>query len=204
MHSRVLAALAVILLLSGCATVPSTRHVFTTEAEILAAYGEPVKRWANDDGTTTLEYSTQPNGEITMMYTVDQGGVVLRQENALADENLARIERGMTKDEVARMLGRHRSVQTFVNSGEEVWDWNVRNDYPGILATLFNVHFVDGKVVRTSRSYIYPNDSDHFGLFGLHPFYDPFPPRFGWRYPLRSRWSRWPYYDPFHRPWYFY
>jgi len=200
MSSRLMAILAVLVLAAGCAT-PSPSRTFSAEAEVRAAYGEPVKRWPNDDGTTTLEYSNQPNGHVTMMYTIDAGGIIVHQENVLADENLARIERGMTQDEVARRLGQHRSVQTFVLSGEEVWDWNIHNDY-GTLATLFNVHFVDGKVARTSRSYIYPHDgNDRMSMFG--PFFDPFPHAFGAPYPFRSRWYRWPRY-PYYSPWYFY
>jgi hypothetical protein len=199
MSSRLMAILAVLVLAAGCAT-PSPSRTFSTEAEVRAAYGEPVKRWPNDDGTTALEYSNQPNGYVTMMYTVDAGGMVVRQEDVLAEESLARIERGMTQDEVARRLGRHRSVQTFVLSGEEVWDWNIRNYY-GTIATLFNVHFVDGKVVRTSRSYIYPYDgNDHMSAA---PFFDPFPHAVGTPYAFRSRWYRWPRY-PYYSPWYFY
>ena len=165
--------------LAGCATFEPPRP-YATEAEALAARGEPTRRWSNDDGTTTLEYSTQPNGWTCLMVQVDQGGIVLRQWNALAPENLARVERGMDKEQVSRLLGTHRSEQRFTNSGETVWDWNIRNDGPGI-AVLFNVHFIDDKVVRTSQTYVYPRDGAMFG---------------GWGYPG-------PFYrHPFARPWY--
>ena len=144
----VLVMLAVAL--AGCATFQPPR-LYATEAEALAARGEPTRRWSNDDGTTTLEYSTQPNGWTCLMVQVDKGGIVLRQWNALAPENLARVERGMSKEQVSRLLGTHRSEQRFTNSGETVWDWNIRNDGPGI-AVLFNVHFIDDKVVRTSQT----------------------------------------------------
>ena len=45
--------------LAGCASFEPPRP-YTTEAEALSARGEPTRRWSNDDGTTTLEYSTQP------------------------------------------------------------------------------------------------------------------------------------------------
>lgn len=128
-----------------------------SEAEVLAVHGQPVARRGNADGSATLEYSTQPFGHTALMVTVDAAGMVVRQADALSAENLARVQAGMTREDVSRLLGRHRSVQNFALSGEEVWDWNVYNDGPGI-ATLFNVHFVAGKVVRTSRSYIFPHD----------------------------------------------
>ena len=179
--------------LAGCATFQPPRP-YATEAEALAARGEPTRRWSNDDGTTTLEYSTQPNGWTCLMVQVDQGGIVLRQWNALAPENLARVERGMSKEQVSRRLGTHRSEQRFTNSGETVWDWNIRNDGPGI-AVLFNVHFIDDKVVRTSQTYVYPRDGAMFGGWGGY-YGHPWAWGLGWGYPG-------PFYrHPFAHPWY--
>ncbi|MDD2873705.1 MAG: hypothetical protein PHG21_08755 [Azoarcus sp.] len=166
--------------LAGCAAFEPPRP-FTTEAEALAARGEPSRRWQNDDTTTTLEYATQPNGETCLMIQVDPGGIVLRQWDALSDENLARVRKGMSPDEVSRLLGQHRSEQTFPLSGETVWDWNIRNYGPGV-ATLFNVHFMDGKVLRTSQSYVFPPEYGMFPPWGMRPFgfpyADPFYPAF--------------------------
>ena len=167
------------LSMSACVTYTPPRP-FSTEAETLAAKGEPTRRWQDEDGTSTLEYATQPNGRSCLMVQVDQGGIVLRQWNALSEENLARVRKGMTGAEVDRLLGQHRSEQVFKQSGEEVWDWNVRNDGPGV-GTLFNVHFIDGKVVRTSQTYVYPRGGPNFGPWGYpypyyrHPFFPPHP-----------------------------
>ena len=178
---------------AGCASSPPPRP-YTTEPEALTARGEPTRRWSNDDGTTTLEYSTQPNGWTCLMVQVDQGGIVLRQWNALAPENLARVERGMDKEQVSRLLGTHRSEQRFTNSGETVWDWNIPNDGPGI-AVLFNVHFIDDKVVRTSQTYVYPRDGAVFGGWGGY-YGHPWAWGLGWGYPG-------PFYrHPFAHPWY--
>ena len=195
-HRLILGRLLILVwaaLLGSCALFEPPRP-YATEAEAIAARGEPTRRWQNDDGTTTLEYATQPFGDRCLMVQVDQGGKVLRQWDALSEENRAKVEVGMTMAEVDRLLGEHRSVQTFRLSGEEVWDWNVYNDGPGV-ATLFNVHFIDGKVVRTSRTYVYRNGNGGgmFGglLFYGHPYGYPF---------YGSYWPRWPYryYYPFH------
>lgn len=187
MRSRIIAMLA-ILFVVGCASYAARMPPLTTEADALAIHGEPTRRWDNGDGTTTLEYSTQPYGETALMVTIDQGGMVLEQHDALSDKNLGNVKPGMTKEDVSRLLGTHRSVQIFKLSGEEVWDWNVYNDGPGI-ATLFNVHFVDGKVVRTSRTYVFPRDGVFGGpVFGYpyyYPYYAyPFPYRYRYRYPF--------------------
>lgn len=152
------------LQLAACATVPPPRP-FTTEAEAISARGQPNRRWHNEDGSITLEYATQPNGETCLMVQVDASGMVLRQWDALAPENLARVRTGLTFDEVARLLGEHRSEQTFRLSGEVVRDWKVGNDGPGT-ATLFNVHFLEGKVVRTSRTYVDPREGRDYGFWG--------------------------------------
>lgn len=182
-----------LLQLGACTTLAPPRP-YTTEAEARAARGEPARSWANDDGTTTLEYSTQPYGDTCLMVQVDQGGVVLRQWDALAAENLARVERGLDKEQVSRLLGSHRSEQAFRLSGEEVWDWNIRNHGPGV-ATLFNVHFIDGKVVRTSQTYVFPREGPSFGAWGGYHGY-PWGWGMGWGYPRAF------YPHPWFSPWY--
>lgn len=177
-----LAALAA-LLLAGCASF-SWQTTFEHEADLVAARGQPARIWDNDDGTRTFEYSTQPMGVSAWMYTIDEKGVIVDQLDALEHRHHDRVRRGMSVEEVQRTLGEHRSVQRFPRMNEEVWDWNVPNQWPGIIATFLNVHFVEGVVERTSYSYIYPNDGNGitgfgagfggggaFGGFYGHPFF---------------------------------
>jgi hypothetical protein len=121
------------------------------EASLLARRGTPLKIHANPDGSRTLEYSSQPNGISNWMYTVDASGRVIEAHDALEPAFLARVREGMPQEEILRLLGKEHSVQTF-SSGEEVWTWNVRNEWPHQLANHFHVHFVDRKVRRTSFS----------------------------------------------------
>ncbi|MDY0073146.1 MAG: hypothetical protein RBR77_10905 [Thauera sp.] len=168
------------LLLNACASF-LTEPQYTTAAEVLKAKGEPSHRWEKADGSSVLEYATQPYGNSCLMVEVDASGTVLRQWDALAPANLARVKQGMSKDEIRQLLGEERSIQHFKLSGEEVWDWNIRNNGPGI-ATLFNVHFIDDKVVRSSQTYVYPRDGGlvhgpmwygHPWAWYGHPWYGP-------------------------------
>ena len=179
---RVLLALLAVSALSGCAAFAPPRP-YTTEQEAIAERGEPTRRWDNGDTTHTLEFSNQPDGPSTLMVQVDQGGIVLRQWDALSAANLARVKRGMTQEEVSRLLGSHRSEQTFPSSHEVVWDWSVAERGYGSTA-LFNVHFVEGKVARTSYTYSYPPNWDYYGPWGPWGPY-PYP-----GYPFHPR--RWP------------
>jgi hypothetical protein len=160
--------------LAGCALFPTIEPGATTEAQILATYGQPSRRWAEADGGATLEYATQPFGNSCFMVTLGPAGRVLNVRDALSDTNLARVEVGMDEVQVSRLLGRHRSEVFFSLSGETVWDWNVPNFGPGI-ATRFNVHFKDGRVLRTGRSFIYGGGFMDGGVVFHPPAYLPCP-----------------------------
>lgn len=157
--------LAAFVVLGGCASL-QTRFDF--ENDLIAKRGQPKNVWKNEDGTRTLEYSTQPMGETCWMYTVDASGRVIEQFDALDHRNHGRVKAGMTIEQVQRTLGAHRSIERFPRLNEEVWDWNVSNPYPGIMATYLNVHFIDGKVDRTSYTYVYYNGNDGYSMFGPH------------------------------------
>ena len=161
-----LAWLLVSFALAGCAYVPKVARLppgEATEADVVGAAGTPFRRWHNADGGVTLEYPSQPFGIRCLMVTLDAQGRLVSVQDALSVAGLARVQPGMSREQVARLLGRERSIENFSLSGEEVWDWNVDNrSGPGV-ATRFNVHFRDGKVVRTSQTYVFPPD----GGFGL-------------------------------------
>ncbi|MDR2259967.1 MAG: hypothetical protein LBE06_03335 [Azoarcus sp.] len=149
-------ALTAALGLGGCAVLTPS---YSTEAETVAARGEPAAYWYNDDGTITLEYSTQPEGTSCLMVRVDLDGKVLRQWDALDNKGLARVKTGMTKDNVARLLGARRSERVYPGAREEVWDWNITHRGRGA-ATRFNVHFTDGRVRYVDRIRVYPPGED--------------------------------------------
>lgn len=178
---------AALILLSGCASLTAT-PTYLNEAEVLAARGEPSRVWNNADGTRTLEYATQPYGDTCWMYTADGSGRMVGQFDALSRRNLARVERGMTVEDVQRLLGQHRAVQRFPMSGEEVYDWNIRNEWPDLVATRFNVHFIDGQVERTSQEFVYPREGWAFGIgigHGMHPYWGV---GMGWGWPYQRGW----------------
>lgn len=182
--------LLAVALLSGCA---SLRTEFATANELVSARGEPTRVWDNPDGTRTYEYSTQPNGSSTWMYTIDANGSIIEQHDALSPKNRARVERGMSKEDVSRLLGEHDSVQIFRRMNEEVWDWRIPTDH-GFAGTYFNVHFIDDVVERTSVTQIHFSNGggDHSSWFGFgHPF--------GWGFGMGYHYPR--YYDGYGRPW---
>lgn len=156
--SRLMAPLAAVaLLLGACATPVQRLPAGSDRAAVVQVLGQSTRQWAEADGGSTLEYATQPFGETCWMVRLDARGRVVSVRDALAEPDRWQVEPGMDMATVDHLLGRHRSEQYFSLARETVWDWNIKNDGPGI-ATLYNVHFKDGKVVRTSISYVFPGD----------------------------------------------
>ncbi|MFZ2991023.1 hypothetical protein [Ideonella sp.] len=148
--------------LSACSTPldRDTRMVpgSTSVAEVLAAHGEPSRRWPDADGGQTLEYSTQPFGRTCLMVKIDSNGRLRSIINTLSETERNRVVAGMTEEQVSRWLGKERSRVLFDLSGEDVWDWTVASDSPNH-GQRFNVHFKQGVVVRTSHSMVYLDDN---------------------------------------------
>ena len=184
MNLRTLPLLVILCaLLGACASTPPPKALLD-ETEVRATRGTPTQIWDNADGTRTFEYSTQPQGTSAWMYTVDAGGKVIAQYDALSADNRARVKPGMSPEQVLRLLGRERSRQRFAASQEEVWDWRIPRDWPTAYATFFNVHFEHDLVTKTSISRLERDDSGmRFG--------------FGFGSGFGSRWGvgfGWPHY----------
>lgn len=123
----------------------------TTAAEVRRIMGEPGMEWLNADGSRTWEYTRQPEGYQCFMITLGANGLLRQVEQVITPENQARVARGMSKDDVRRLLGKPRSIQTFRLKQEEVWDWKVAREVT--TDQFFNVHFnLNGQVVGTSSS----------------------------------------------------
>ena len=154
-------------LLAGCASSGSpTSRLFvgvSTQAQVLAHLGTPVRSWSNEDGGQTLEYSSQPFGQTCWMATLAADGRLLRLEDSLLPASRFSVTPGMTPQQVSRLLGRERSRLVYRFSGEDVWDWNVAPDSIGDNLLRFNVHFKDGVVLRTSQSMMFPDRRFPFG-----------------------------------------
>jgi hypothetical protein len=124
----------------------------STAAEVRARMGPPSAEYANEDGSITYEYNRQPQGTDCYMITIGRDQIMQRVEQVLNEANLARVQPGMSREEIRRLLGSPGSTTRYPASGEEVWDWRVAGTLPTEEAH-FHVHFAiaDGRVTRTTR-----------------------------------------------------
>jgi SmpA / OmlA family len=124
----------------------------STAEEVRARMGPPSAEHANADGSVTYEYNRQPQGADCYMITIGRDRIVQRIEQVLTEANLARVQPGMDRDDVRRLLGGPGSVSQFPAVNEEVWDWRVAGMLPTEEAH-FHVHFdaATGLVTRTTR-----------------------------------------------------
>lgn len=146
-------------LLAGCASLDRDdrlRPGLSREADVVAFYGKPTRVWPEADGGRTLEYSAQPMGKHCYMVRLGADGRLVSIVDGLSPASRARVEPGMTPEQVSRILGTERSRVFFSNSGEDVWDWTIEPDQAGY-GMRFNVHFQDGRVTRTSQSMVFPS-----------------------------------------------
>lgn len=144
-----------VAILCGCAGWQGLRGVqpgLDTRETVLARFGRPGAVWDEPDGGQSYEYSSQPVGETCYMVRIAPDGTVRAVDQVLDGKWLAKVERGMSREQVRRLLCKERSVQFFSRLGEEVWDWNVDRWPDSIIR--FNVHFKDGVVAYTSRSIV--------------------------------------------------
>ncbi|WP_019141999.1 outer membrane protein assembly factor BamE [Noviherbaspirillum massiliense] len=125
----------------------------SSEGDVRTVMGKPEMVWEEDDGTRMLQYPKGPEGARTWVFVIDPQGKLKDYRQILTEENFARVQPGMSRDEVRRMLGKPRSIAQYRLKNEEVWDWRYLPS-PGFEPRLFNVHFDmgTGKVTRTSSS----------------------------------------------------
>jgi outer membrane protein assembly factor BamE (lipoprotein component of BamABCDE complex) len=124
----------------------------TTEAQVRRQMGTPETERTFTDGSKRLEYPRGPQGLNTYMVDIDSDGKLQAITQVLIAANFAKVQPGMSEDEVRRLLGKPGQVAVFPLKPETVWSWKWREG--GVTQEgFFNVHFdAFHKVYTTSRS----------------------------------------------------
>ena len=77
------------------------------------------------------------------MVTLGPDKIVRQLDQVLNEANYAKVQPGMTREQIRRLLGRPARVEVFANLGEEVWEWHIEG-MPHNEETYFNVFFDTG------------------------------------------------------------
>jgi outer membrane protein assembly factor BamE (lipoprotein component of BamABCDE complex) len=125
----------------------------STAFEVRDRMGTPAMEWKEGDGSVTLEYPRTPEGMVNYMIVIGPDNVLREIRQVLTEDNFARIQPRMNREEVRRLLGKPAHDVYFSLKKERVWDWKTKTE-PG-MDWFFNVHFnEDGLVVKTSSNFV--------------------------------------------------
>ena len=141
MMNRTLSITAV-LVAAGCASYDgySLRPGASTEAEVRAVMGAPAAEFREADGSSRLAYPRGPLGTQTFMADLGPDGVLRGVQPVLGDGSFNRIQPGLTRQDVLRMIGPPGETMTFSQSGNTAWDYRYVDTwgYRAIFSVTFN------------------------------------------------------------------
>ncbi len=144
-HWITAAIAAIATILPGCDNIAlqEIKPGVTSAVEVRAKMGNPGYEFRNEDGSVTWEYTRQPSGVHCYMISFGSDQIVRAVDQVLNEANYAKVQPGMTRDQIRRLLGQPARVETFNNLREEVWEWRIEG-VPHNEETYFNVFFDTG------------------------------------------------------------
>ena len=110
-----------VVFVAGCAGPGS--FVGRGEGELRGALGPPAGEYAHADVSRTLAYPQGYYSGQTFLADVDRSGTVRGVRQALVEENFQRIEAGMTRDELLRLIGPPVDSMAYPNRREISWEY---------------------------------------------------------------------------------
>ncbi len=137
--------------LTGCdpQRVGKLEEGVSTEAQVRAQFGEPATVTVEADGSRTLDYPRQPAGWTNYVIRIGPDGKMSSLRQLLNDDNIARVQPGMTQQQVRDLLGRPAAQQHYALKQQDVWDWRYKPQ--GQESKLCSVTFDSaGRVVGTA------------------------------------------------------
>ena len=123
------------LALSSCAVdrVPQLAAPGMAASEVQARIGKPIAQGALPGGASYWDYSVQPMGYYNYRVTFGADERVREVRNLLTKENIARLEPGMTRAQVAEIVGPSLHPDRYANG---TTSWSYRYDDVGVIKLL--------------------------------------------------------------------
>lgn len=130
------AALLIACISAGCANFSDIAPGDSAQS-VTDRVGKPVTVWKNGDGSELWQYPQGYYATQTFILTVDPSHRVREIHQALSEPYFSRVQAGMMRDDVFRLLGRPREIWYFGARDEESWTWR----YYDSTYMFFNVLF---------------------------------------------------------------
>lgn len=137
-----------LLALAGCASYDgyTLRPGAATEDEVRRVMGPPAMEFRNPDGSRALVYPRGPLGTQTFMADVGSDGVLKVVRPVLTDDVFRRIQPGMRREDVLRLIGPPGDTMEFPRMAQESWEYRFMDTWNYL--AIFSVNFDrDGLVV---------------------------------------------------------
>jgi hypothetical protein len=141
------------LLLAACdpQRISELEEGVATEADVRQRFGQPEQIWDGPGGARILEYNRQPAGQKNYMITVSPDGRMTALRQVLNPGNFARVQPGMTMEDVRKLLGKPARTTNYALKNESAWDWRYLE--PPNTAMVFTVWFnPDYRVLRSGSA----------------------------------------------------
>ena len=122
---RLVAALIMVMTMFGCDyfAQKDLRPGESTADDVRRRMGKPETVWEEAGGAQVLEYVRGPQGHQTWMVEIGPDGRYRGMRNVLANEHFVKVQPGMSRDDVRRLLGKPTETAFFKLKKEEVWSW---------------------------------------------------------------------------------
>ena len=133
---RTAALLALAVLPAACANFAALSPG-DSDQEVEARVGAPGAVWKNADGSEVWEYPQGYYAVQTFMIAFDPDHAVREVHQVLNEAYFSRIQPGMSREDVRRLIGKPREIWYFPARDEETWTWR----YYDINYRFFNVLF---------------------------------------------------------------
>lgn len=123
----------------------------STGYEVRDKLGQPSYEWRNTDGSLTWEFARTPQGKANYMVTVGPDNIMREIVQVVTEENFAKVQNGMSRDDIRRLLGKPASVMPMRLKRQEAWEWPYVNPHNADMR--FDVFFdqATGTVVGVDR-----------------------------------------------------
>ena len=111
--------------LAGCANFNTVASGMPAQ-QVQAKLGAPETVRKNADGSEVWEYPRGPFGVETYMVTLGPDRAVREVRQVLSEETISKLQAGMSREEVRRLVGSPRYVGFSNRTDEEIWSWRYR------------------------------------------------------------------------------